>query len=85
MEVYARVLETVEVDSTSMLFRPRPPLRLAKRTPPGFTFSLTLPREITHERALGAGSAAIVEEFCERARVLEDKLACVLIPAAHSS
>lgn len=80
LEVYARVFETVEVDST---FYAIPPLSTfegwAKRTPPGFTFSLKLPREITHELALGEGSTAIVEEFCERARVLETKLACILI------
>lgn len=80
LEVYARVFETVEVDST---FYAIPPASVfegwAKRTPPGFTFSLKLPREITHERALGEGSTGILEEFCERARVLETKLACVLI------
>jgi uncharacterized protein YecE (DUF72 family) len=80
LEVYARVFETVEIDST---FYAIPPVSTfegwAKRTPPGFTFSLKLPQEITHERALGTGSTAILDEFCERARVLEDKLACVLI------
>ena len=80
LEVYTRVFETVEVDSTFYAIPPTTTFEgWAKRTPPGFTFSLKLPREITHERALGADSAAIVEEFCERARVLEDKLACVLI------
>jgi uncharacterized protein YecE (DUF72 family) len=80
LEVYARAFETVEVDST---FYAIPPVTTfegwAKRTPPRFTFSLKLPQEITHERALGAGSAELLEEFCERARVLERKLASVLI------
>lgn len=80
LEVYARAFETVEVDST---FYAIPPITTfegwAKRTPANFTFSLKLPREITHERALGDGSIVIVEEFCERARLLKDKLASVLI------
>jgi uncharacterized protein YecE (DUF72 family) len=80
LEVYARAFETVEVDST---FYAIPPVSTfegwAKRTPTDFTFSLKLPREITHERALAEGSTAILEEFCERARVLADRLACVLI------
>jgi uncharacterized protein YecE (DUF72 family) len=80
LEVYARAFETVEVDST---FYAIPPISTfegwAKRTPPGFTFSLKLPQEITHERSLGAGSTALLEEFCERARKLKEKLASVLI------
>jgi uncharacterized protein YecE (DUF72 family) len=80
LEVYARAFETVEVDST---FYAIPSASVfegwAKRTPPGFTFSLKLPQAVTHERALGEGSITLVEEFCERARVLESRLACVLI------
>ena len=80
LELYARAFETVEVDST---FYAIPALTTlegwAARTPPGFTFSLKLPQEITHQRALRSGSAALVEEFCTRVRVLGDKLAAVLI------
>jgi uncharacterized protein YecE (DUF72 family) len=80
LEVYSRAFESVEVDST---FYAIPPVSTfegwAARTPENFTFSLKLPREITHERALGAGSTALLEEFCERARVLKEKLASVLI------
>ncbi|PYS50402.1 MAG: hypothetical protein DMF68_07235 [Acidobacteria bacterium] len=80
LEVYARAFETVEVDST---FYAIPPLSTfeswAKRTPDGFTFSLKLPQEITHERALRTGSLLLLEEFCDRARVLKEKLASVLI------
>jgi uncharacterized protein YecE (DUF72 family) len=80
LEVYARVFETVEVDSTFYAIPPASVLDgWMKRTPPGFTFSLKLPREITHEHALGAAATALVEEFCERARVLKERLACVLI------
>jgi uncharacterized protein YecE (DUF72 family) len=80
LEVYTCVFETVEVDST---FYAIPSISTfvswAKRAPPHFTFSLKLPQEITHERALGTGSTIILDEFCERARTLEDKLASVLI------
>jgi uncharacterized protein YecE (DUF72 family) len=69
LEVYARVFETVEVDSTFYAIPPTTTFEgWAKRTPPGFTFSLKLPQAITHELGLGTGSAALLEEFCERAR-----------------
>jgi uncharacterized protein YecE (DUF72 family) len=80
LEVYARAFETVEVDST---FYAIPSIATfegwARRTPPRFTLSLKLPREVTHERGLGSGSTELLEEFCERARVLKEKLAVVLI------
>ena len=80
LEIYARAFETVEVDST---FYAIPSVSTvegwAARTPPGFTFSLKLPQEITHQWALRSGSTALVEEFCERVRRLGDKLASVLI------
>lgn len=80
LEAYARVFETIEVDSTFYAIPPTTTFEgWAKRTPPGFTFSLKLPQAITHELGLGAGSAALLEEFCERARALRDKLASVLI------
>jgi uncharacterized protein YecE (DUF72 family) len=80
LEVYSRAFETVEVDST---FYAIPPLQTfenwRRRTPPGFTFSLKLPQEITHERGLGSGSPELLAEFADRARALGEKLACVLI------
>jgi uncharacterized protein YecE (DUF72 family) len=80
LEVYAQAFETVEVDSTFYAIPPTSTFESwTKRTPDDFTFSLKLPQEITHERALGSGSIALLEEFCERARVLKEKLASVLI------
>jgi uncharacterized protein YecE (DUF72 family) len=80
LEVYARAFETVEVDST---FYAIPPVTTfenwMKRTPDPFTFSLKLPQEITHERALRSGSIELLEAFCDRARTLKEKLASVLI------
>ncbi len=80
LELYARVFRSVEVDST---FYAVPSAATvdgwAKRTPPGFTFSLKLPQAITHERSFGSGSIAILDEFCDHARLLDEKLAVTLI------
>jgi uncharacterized protein YecE (DUF72 family) len=81
LEVYARAFDTVEVDST---FYAVPALSTiegwAKRTPSGFTFSLKLPQEITHNAGLRiAECAPVFNEFCERARALKEKLAVVLV------
>jgi uncharacterized protein YecE (DUF72 family) len=80
LEIYSRVFKTVEVDSTFYAIPPAATFEgWARRTPQDFTFSLKLPQEITHERALGAGTTAHLEEFCERARLLGQKLASILI------
>ncbi len=81
LDVYARVFDTVEVDSTFYAIPPDATFDgWRRRTPARFTFSLKLPREITHEHALkGAASATALATFCERARRLGDKLAAVLI------
>jgi uncharacterized protein YecE (DUF72 family) len=80
LDVYARAFDTVEIDST---FYAVPAASTVdgwhKRTPPRFTFALKLPREITHEMNLRKGSAATLEEFCDHARLLHDKLAATLI------
>jgi len=81
LDVYARAYTSVEVDST---FYAVPSASTVdgwhRRTPDGFTFSLKLPRDITHEHGLrGSGAAEILAEFCDRARRLENKLASVLI------
>jgi uncharacterized protein YecE (DUF72 family) len=77
--LYSRIFDTVEVDSTFYA----PPtenavLGWARRTPANFTFSLKLPRRITHENKL-RGSQADLEIFCDRARLLGPKLAAVLV------
>ncbi len=81
LEVYARAFTTIEVDSTFYAVPAASTVEgWAKRTPPGFTFSLKLPQEITHEHALRGGAAQeVLTEFCERARGLGQKLASVLI------
>lgn len=79
LTVYSRAFDTVEVDST---FYAIPPVKTVRgwytRTPPGFTFALKLPQEITHERRL-RDVADVTELFCDRARELGEKLGPVLI------
>src|ERR1043165_9393237 len=71
LEVYARAFETVEVDSTFYAIPSAQTIEAwTKRTPEGFTFSLKLPQEITHTRALRDGSVMLLEEFSARARGL---------------
>jgi uncharacterized protein YecE (DUF72 family) len=80
LETYARVFETVEVDSTFYAIPSAQTIAAwGKRTPEGFTFSLKLPQEITHTRSLRSGSVILLEEFCARARALGDRLGVVLI------
>ncbi|MBV9211081.1 MAG: DUF72 domain-containing protein [Acidobacteria bacterium] len=80
LEVYARAFETVEVDST---FYAIPAAQTVdgwnKRTPPKFTFSLKLPQAISHEHLLRASGRYILEEFCDRVRLLDEKLAVILV------
>lgn len=80
LAVYAEAFEAVEVDST---FYAVPAAATVenwyKRAPAEFTFALKLPQEITHEQALREPSFRILEEFCERALLLREKLEGVLI------
>jgi uncharacterized protein YecE (DUF72 family) len=80
LSIYARAFDTVEVDST---FYAVPSASVVdawhKRTPARFTFALKLPREITHELGLGKAADATLAEFCDHARLLQDKLASILV------
>ena len=81
--LYARIFETVEIDSTFYAIPAASALEAwAKKTPPDFSFALKMPREITHERTLDESSYRILDEFCERVRILGDKLKSVLIQLA---
>ncbi|HVF56232.1 MAG TPA: DUF72 domain-containing protein [Pyrinomonadaceae bacterium] len=81
LDVYARAFQTVEVDSTFYAVPTASTVEgWKKRTPAGFTLSLKLPQEITHRQALqGRMAARVLSEFCERARLLDEKLAAVLV------
>ncbi len=80
LALYAEVFDTIEVDST---FYAIPASSVVenwyKKTPGNFTFSLKMPREITHAHALSKQTFAVLDEFCERIILLKEKLACVLI------
>ncbi len=80
LDLYTRAYETVEVDST---FYAVPSAATVdgwhKRTPARFSFALKLPQRITHEYGLRPGGADLLAEFCDHARLLQDKLAAVLI------
>ena len=80
LENYSKVFDTIEVDSTFYAI----PASLAienwyQKTPADFTFSLKLPREITHEHLLQSTAFDVLEEFCERVLLLKEKLAVVLV------
>jgi uncharacterized protein YecE (DUF72 family) len=76
---YARAFDTVEVDSTFYAIPPARTVRgWASRVPPGFTFALKLPQQITHEQRLRA-CEDLVALFADRVRELEGALGPVLV------
>jgi uncharacterized protein YecE (DUF72 family) len=79
LRVYARAFDTVEVDSTFYAVPAAKTVRgWAERTPPGFTFALKLPQEITHELRF-VGAQDVAARFYDAARELGPKLGPVLI------
>ena len=81
LSTYARAFDTVEVDSTFYAVPTEGAVAgWARKAPEGFTFSLKLPREVTHEQLLrGPEARRVLEEFCGRARLLKEKLGAVLV------
>ena len=80
LEIYAKIFDTIEVDSTFYAIPQGSTIEnWYKKTPENFTFSLKLPQEITHNLALRKQSFEILDEFCERILLLKEKLAVVLI------
>lgn len=79
LPVYARAFDTVEVDSTFYAIPSAKTVRgWADRTPPGFSFALKVPQEITHERRLKE-CHDLAEKFFDVARELGPKLGPVLM------
>jgi uncharacterized protein YecE (DUF72 family) len=78
--LYAQIFDTIEVDST---FYAIPASSVVeswyKKTPADFTFSMKMPQQITHEYNLREPAFPMMEEFCERALLLKEKLGAVLI------
>lgn len=82
LTLYARIFDTVEIDSTFYAIPSENSVKgWRQRTPANFNFSLKLPSEITHKRRLRA-SQDILEEFIQRLNGLEGKLGCLLIQLA---
>jgi uncharacterized protein YecE (DUF72 family) len=80
----AKVLSAVEINST--FYRPHRAAtfeRWAASVPKGFRFSVKLPREITHDRAL-AGAATPLRDFLASLEPLGSKLGCLLVQLAPS-
>ncbi len=80
LALYSQIFDTIEVDSTFYAIPASSAIEnWYQKTPENFTFSLKMPQEITHEYALREPSFPIMEEFCERIRLLKEKLGVVLI------
>ena len=76
---YAKVFDTVEIDSTFYAIPSEHSVRLwIDRTPMGFKFSAKLPSEITHKNRL-RDSADYLSRFLERMRLMGEKLGSILI------
>jgi uncharacterized protein YecE (DUF72 family) len=76
---YATRLNAVEVNST--FYRPHRPATLGRwagSVPPGFRFSLKLPKAITHEARL-VGTAKLVEALLAELEPMGSKAACLLV------
>src|SRR5262249_34924818 len=79
LDLYVKAFDTVEVDSTFYAVPSENSVRSwRERAPEGFTYSLKLPQEITHQNRL-VESADVLNRFCERARSLGNRLALILI------
>ncbi len=72
---YAERLPSVELNATFYQLPSEERLRAwAEQTPPGFRFAVKMNRRATH-----FGDLSIVGTFCERARVLGDRLGPILV------
>jgi uncharacterized protein YecE (DUF72 family) len=84
LERFARALPAVEINST--FYRPHRAEtfeRWAGAVPRAFRFSVKLPREITHDARLAAGSKPLTE-FLATLEPLGAKLGCLLVQLAPS-
>ncbi|HEU4708487.1 MAG TPA: DUF72 domain-containing protein [Methylophilaceae bacterium] len=79
MERYARVFDTTEINSS--FYRPhqrKTYARWAASVPDGFTFSVKMPKEITHEHKL-INCETPLQHFLDKVAGLGPKLAVLLI------
>jgi uncharacterized protein YecE (DUF72 family) len=79
LQRYAAVFNCVEINTS--FYRPHRPQtyeRWAAATPPGFRFSVKLPKAATHEQRL-VGTGPVLDRFFAEIRGLGDKLGPVLV------
>lgn len=80
LPLYARVFDTIEVDSTAYgVPRASTVAGWYEKTPENFRFSLKVPSTITHELSLRPESYTLIDEFAGAAAALGKKLAMILI------
>ncbi len=85
LEFYAKIYDTIEVDSTFYAIPASSAIdNWYKRTPPNFIFSLKLPQEISHTLEFGEESFPLLEMFCDRVKNLRQKLGIVLMQTPPS-
>jgi uncharacterized protein YecE (DUF72 family) len=79
LSIYARAFDTVEIDATFHAIPSPSTVRgWLERAPPGFTYALKAPRELTHERKL-RDATELAEEFFARAKTLGRTLGPILL------
>jgi uncharacterized protein YecE (DUF72 family) len=79
LDLYVKAFSTVEIDSSFYAIPSANSIKSWRsRAPAGFTYSLKLPQEITHQNRLQESDDALAR-FCQRVRELEEKLAIILI------
>ncbi|MDY7532903.1 DUF72 domain-containing protein [Pseudomonas sp. Bout1] len=79
LQRYAGCLNAVEINSS--FYRPHRPqtyARWAQSVPPGFRFSVKVPRRVTHELRLHGCDTAL-DEFLSQCLHLGDRLGCLLV------
>lgn len=79
LSLYAKVFDTVEIDSTFYAIPAENSVQgWYEKTPSGFLFSVKLPSEITHKNRL-RDSEKYLLDFVQRMLLLKEKLGCILI------
>ena len=80
LELYSRIFDTIEVDSTAYGTPALPTIEgWVAATPDNFRFSLKVPRAVTHGFALSTASYPVFDEFVEASRAFGSKLGMILI------
>jgi uncharacterized protein YecE (DUF72 family) len=81
LALYARLFDTVEVDSSFYAVPSQASIdSWARRTPPSFRFALKFPREATHDdRLAGHASRETLSLFADRVRGLGPRLGPILL------